>query len=237
MQTRSEDRTIDGRQTVVAQPVDDGPWPGVVMLHEIFSLDAVLRRQAARLAAAGYVVHAPDLLGDGFRPACIVALVRALNAQQGRPFELIDTVRQRLAADPDCTGKVGVIGFCMGGGFALLTAGRGFDAASVNYGPIPADVDDVLRDSCPMVASYGERDRLVAQVPRLEAALVASNVPYDLKTYPTAGHSFLNDEPNGPADLPAAGADRSRRTRSGRGRRRLAADRGLLRRIPRAWGA
>lgn len=198
MHTRSEDRTIDGRLVVITRPVDEGPWPGVVMLHEIFSIDDVLRRQADRLAAAGYLVYAPDLLGDGFRLACIVRAVRALNAHQGRPFEVIEAVRRRLADDPGCTGRVGVIGFCLGGGFALVTAARGFDAASVNYGPIPADVDDVLRGSCPVVASYGERDRLLKEVPRLEAALESNGIPYDVKPYPTAGHSFLNDAPNGP---------------------------------------
>lgn len=198
MLTRSEDRSIDGRLVVITRPVDDGPWPGVVMLHEIFSIDDVLRRNADRLASAGYLVYAPDLFGDGFRLVCMVRAVRALIAQHGRPFEVIDTVRRQLAADPGCTGQVGVIGFCLGGGFALVTASRGFDAASVNYGPIPADIDDVMRGSCPVVASYGERDRLLKEVPRLESALVVNEIPYDLKTYHTAGHCFLNDEVNGP---------------------------------------
>jgi carboxymethylenebutenolidase len=195
---RSEERVIDGRTVLVARPTADGSWPGVVMLHEVFGLDDVLRRHAARLASAGYVVYAPDLLGDGFRLACMIRVFRSLQNQRGSAFEVIEAVRVRVAADAECSGRVGVIGFCMGGGFALLVAARGFDAASINYGPIPGNVDDILRGACPTVASYGERDRLFDAVPRLEAALIANDIPHDLKTYPTGGHSFLNDEPNGP---------------------------------------
>lgn len=168
------------------------------MLHEGFGIDDVLRRQAERLASAGYLVHAPDLLGEGTWFGCVRRLFSSLRAQQGRPFELIEAVRQRLVADPDCTGRAGVIGFCMGGGFALLVAAHGFDAAAVNYGMIPKNVDEVLQGSCPMVASYGEHDRLRVDVPRLAAALAKNGVPHDLKTYPSAGHSFLNDEHSGP---------------------------------------
>ncbi len=198
MNTRSEEREIDGRTVVIARPDGDGPWPGVVMLHEAFGIDDVLRRQADRLASAGYLVAAPDLFGEGFRLGCMISTIRAYAARRGRPFEVIDAVRRWLANGRDCTGRVGVIGFCLGGGFALLVAGRGFDAAAVNYGQIPADVDVLLRGSCPIVGSYGERDGLVNQVPRLEAALITNDIPYDLQTYPTAGHSFLNDAPNGP---------------------------------------
>lgn len=198
VRTRSDDVTIDDRRVVVTRPEGEGPWPGVVMLHEAFGITDVLRRQAERLASGGYVIHAPDLLGEGSWFGCIRRVFRAMQTRQGRPFEVIESVRAALAAAPDCTGRVGVIGFCMGGGFAVLVAARGFDAASVNYGMIPEDVDDVLRGSCPMVASYGERDGLYASVPRLEGALVEHGITYDLKTYPTAGHSFLNDEPFGP---------------------------------------
>jgi carboxymethylenebutenolidase len=87
----------------------------------------------------------------------------------------------------------------MGGGFALLLSSDGFDASAVNYGMIPEDVEEVLRGACPVVASYGGRDKqLVAEVPRLQGALEANDVPHDLKVYPSAGHSFLNDAPNGP---------------------------------------
>ena len=104
-------------------PVGDGPWPGVVVLHEAFGLTDDIREHTGRLAAAGYLAVAPDLFrGRGMR-RCIVATFKALRTERGRPFDDIDAVRRMLAERGDCTGKVGVIGFCMGGGFALLAAG------------------------------------------------------------------------------------------------------------------
>jgi carboxymethylenebutenolidase len=183
----------------VVRPQAEGPWPGVVMLHEIFGIDDVLRRQAERLASVGYLVIAPDLFGEGNRLGCMVRTVRAMRAEEGRPFELSEACRQHLMADPDCTGRVGVIGFCMGGAFALLLGRRGFDASSVNYGMVPDDLDAALTGSCPLVGSYGAKDkRVTAAVPRLEEALTRLEVPHDVKVYPSAGHAFLNDAANGP---------------------------------------
>src|SRR4249920_4268151 len=65
VETRAVDVVVDGRTVVTARPVAAGPWPGVVMLHEGWGIDDVLRRHAERLASAGYLVHAPDLLGEG----------------------------------------------------------------------------------------------------------------------------------------------------------------------------
>ena len=83
----------------------------------------------------------------------------------------------------------------MGGGFALAAAaGHGFDASSVNYGMLPRDLDDDLRGACPIVGSYGGRDMSLRGAPaKLEDALTRLGVPHDLKEYPDAGHSFLND--------------------------------------------
>ena len=198
METQTEDVTIGDRVAVLSRPTGAGRWPGVVMLHEAFGINDVLRRQADRLASAGYLVVAPDLLGEGPRFGCMKRAFQALTARQGRPFEVISQARSWVAEQRECNGKVGVIGFCMGGGFALVVAADGFDAASVNYGMIPADVDEVLRGACPLVGSYGAKDRMSAAVPQLAAALESQGVDYDLKIYRTAGHSFLNDAPVGP---------------------------------------
>jgi carboxymethylenebutenolidase len=200
-ETVAEDIWIDDRRVAVVRPVAEGPWPGVVMLHEIFGLDDIVHRQAQGLASVGYLVYVPDLLGEGLKIVCMRALFRALASQTGRPFEVVEATRRELLRRPDSNGKAGVIGFCLGGGFALLLASRGFDASSVNYGMVPKDLDEVLAGACPIVASYGERDRLFAEVPRLEAGLVEHGIDHDVKTYPTAGHAFLNDADSGPALL------------------------------------
>ena len=186
----------------LAEPAGPGPWPGVVAVHEAFGLDEVLRRQCDRLAAAGYLTLGPDLFSDGGPRHCLVSTFRSLFSGRGRPFADIETARQALRERDDCTGRIGVIGFCMGGAFALVTATRGFDVAAANYGQVPRHAERALAGACPIVASYGGRDPLMlGQAAKLEKALTAAGVVHDVKSYPGAGHSFLNDAPNGPAAM------------------------------------
>lgn len=180
-------------------PVGAGPWPGVVVLHEAFGLTDDTRQQADRLAAAGYLALAPDLFTAGGPARCLLATVRTLNRGEGPALGDVEASRALLAARPDCTGRVGVMGFCMGGGFALLGATRGFDASAPAYGPLPKDPERVLQGACPVVASYGLRDRgLRGAAGKLEQALTTAGVEHDVKEYPDAGHSFLNRHNSGP---------------------------------------
>jgi carboxymethylenebutenolidase len=153
-----------------------------------------MRRIADRFAERGYLALAPDFFGWGRRLTCLRAAFRELNAGEGRMFDELEAARGFIAGRDGCNGRVGVIGFCLGGGFALMAAPRGgFAAASVNYGRVPDDAERVLAGSCPVVASYGGRDRpLRRHVERLERALEAGGVEHDVKVYPEAGHGFLN---------------------------------------------
>ncbi len=179
--------------------VGEGPWPGVVVLHESFGLNDDIRQQAGRLAAAGYLALAPDLYSAGGYWRCMRATFRSLSAGHGKAFDDIEAARRWLDARPDCTGRVGVIGFCMGGGFALATAARGFDASAPNYAHLPKDLDGALRGACPVAASYGAKDyTLRGTATKLETALARAGVEHDVKEYPGAGHSFLNRHDFGP---------------------------------------
>ena len=194
---------VDGQSKalhgLLGVPEGTGPWPGVVVLHEIFGVDEEMRKQVKHLASMGYLALMPDLFSDGGFRRCISATMRALGSGQGRAYADIESARQTLLADPRCTGGVGVIGFCMGGGFALMTVGTGFDVASVNYGMMPKDLDTALENSCPIVTSYGAKDAtLKGATATLEEALTRKGIPHDSKEYPNAGHVFMNDRLNGP---------------------------------------
>jgi carboxymethylenebutenolidase len=186
----------------LAQPKGEGPWPGVVVIHEIFGLDDMTRRHADRMAEAGYLTLAVDLYSYGGTFRCLVSTMRALLKGEGRAFADIEIAREWLKNSPGCTGKIGVIGFCMGGGFALLSVDAGFDVAAVNYGEMPRHKSDPFEGACPIVGSYGARDRTLKNVASaLDDALTKAGIVHDVKEYPKAGHAFLNDAPVGPRPL------------------------------------
>src|SRR6185437_3588187 len=178
-------RTPNGEMPAyLATPDGTGPWPGVVVIHDFAGMS-----------------H--DLYYWGSRLRCLWTIMREVTAGRGRTVADIDAARDWLAARPDCTGRIGVLGFCMGGGYALaLATGHGYAAASTNYGGCPSCAERALAGACPVVGSYGAKDRSpmgARAAARLEAALTAAGVDHDIKVYPGAAHGFIND--HDPADM------------------------------------
>ena len=182
-------------------PVGDGPWPGVVVIHDAIGLTIDTRANADLVATGGYVVLAPDLFSRGGLVRCVKSTFKDLFAGKGRAFEDIEAARALLQARSDSNGKTGIVGFCMGGGFALLAASKGFDASAPNYGILPKDLDAALAGACPIVASYGKRDPAIKNAAaQLETALTKAGIDHDVKEYPDAGHGFLNRHNTGPVN-------------------------------------
>lgn len=177
-------------------PGGGGPHPGVVVLHESLGLNDDIRRIAGRFAEAGYAALAPDLYSHGTRIVCLTrVMVDMLGGGAEREIEDIHATREALAARPEVDAeRIAVAGFCQGGGFALVAGAQpGFSAAAVNYGTVPSERSR-LDGLCPVVASYGGRDRVLGRkmAERLERHLKGLGVVHDVKTYEQAGHSFFS---------------------------------------------
>ena len=172
-----------------------GPLPALLIIHEIFGLTPEIRRVADRMAERGYAALVPDLYHrGGAKLMCIVRALRDFKRGRGDAFQDLDTAAAWLDQAPSTSSEqVGVMGFCMGGGFALLMAvRRPFGAAAAWYGEVPKEAE-ALSGACPIVASYGARDRpLKGHGERLQRHLqvVAPEHEHDVKVYPEAGHAF-----------------------------------------------
>jgi carboxymethylenebutenolidase len=179
----------------------DGGWPGVVVIHDAFGFSNDVRRIARRFADSGYVAIAPALY-DGAGPPvlCVVRTFADLTRRTGAAFDRVESANRLLAARPEVDGaRIGITGFCMGGGFALFYAARGgVQVCAPYYGDTPDD-PDALRQICPVIAGYGDLDKSFAkQGRRLEEHLSSLGIPHEVKIYPDVGHSYMNDFGDGP---------------------------------------
>jgi carboxymethylenebutenolidase len=174
-----------------------GPLPGVVIVHENRGLNPHVEDVARRAAAEGFLALAPDFLtssgGTPSDPEKAREMIGALSAQTA----VADARRSIawLAERPASNGKVGIVGFCWGGGIVgeVAAAEPELDAAVVYYGRTPP-LEAVPNIKAPLLLHYaGLDERINAGVPGFREALDRAGVPYELHTYEGANHAFHND--------------------------------------------
>src|SRR5246127_4001961 len=191
IQIEAPDGPIDALLDI---PRGKGPWPGVVVIHDAIGYGPVNEQISQRIAQADYLAITPNMYARGGRARCITRVMRELMTKRGRALDDILAARDHLQSMPECSGRVGIAGFCMGGGFALVMSPKGFGASAPFYGtPLPRDLSATLDRACPIVASFGRRDPLgIGAAAALEKVLDEKNIASDVKVYPEAGHSFAN---------------------------------------------
>jgi len=191
----------------LVQPEGVGPFPGLVVIHEIYGLNENIRGIANRFAEQGYAVLAVDLFSNRNRAVCMMQLIHGMLI---RPLNnsTVSDLRSTLAflqkqSDVDAN-RVGVVGFCMGGGFALQLAvtEKGMKAASAFYGAVPKPLE-AFAQACPIMGSYPVKDFTAQGARELDAVLERHNIPHDIKFYENTMHSFFN-HPRTPIEEQAA---------------------------------
>jgi carboxymethylenebutenolidase len=186
--------TINGYLT---KPAAAGTYPAVIVIHENRGLNAHIKDVARRFAVEGFLAFAPDLLSPiGGTPADADKARDMIGTLKGPDVVgWLQGVVAGLRTRPDVNGKVGVVGFCWGGGMvnALAVAEPTLNAAVAYYGKQP-DAAQVPSIQAPLMLHYaGLDERIDAGIPAYEAALKANGKAYELFLYPGVNHAFNND--------------------------------------------
>jgi carboxymethylenebutenolidase len=185
----------------VSRPKADGRRPAVIVVTDNWALDDHNRDVGRRLAKAGYVAIVPDVVsregGTGsFASREAVAQAIGKLTDDNVMKDLMGAHNYIKAQSYVQANKIGVIGFCWGGGKTLLftTQNKDLAATVIYYGPIPKDLDAVKNISAPVLGNYGELDKPISsQVPRLAEEMKKYGKSYDYKIYPDAPHAFFSD--------------------------------------------
>lgn len=190
------------------------PAPAVLLLHEAFGLNDNMRHLAQRFADAGYVALAADLFSDGNKMLCMFRAFYGLlvapltNGTAKNVRAAFEFLRQVKGVD---AARVGAMGFCLGGSYALQLACLDGSVCAVSVvsgsNPRPADA---LKRACPIVGSYADPDFTTGDARKLDVLLDEYHVPHDIKIYPGAKHSMFRAD--APGYDPAVDADAWHRT-------------------------
>lgn len=184
----------------LARPAGNTPAPGLIVIHENRGLQPYIQDVARRVAKAGYIALAPDLVSKigGTAKITDTAQISAYLAQAGgdeHMANLQEAIKVLKATTGVQAGKLGVVGFCFGGGLTwrMATETPELGAAVPFYGPAP-DLAKVPNIKAAVLGIYGGLDsRINAGIPDLEKALKAANIRYQFKIYEGANHAFHND--------------------------------------------
>ena len=185
----------------LTRPKGDGKFPAVVVIHENRGLNDHIRDVARRLAKAGYVAIAPDLLsrqgGTASFPSSDAATAGIRNLdEETSTMDLTGAVNYLKGQAFVRANKIGVTGFCWGGGNVLLFVTRNKDIAAsvVFYGRNPKNIDDIQNIVGPVMGLYGGEDKgITGAVPNLEATMKKYGKSFEYKIYPGAPHAFHNE--------------------------------------------
>jgi carboxymethylenebutenolidase len=182
-----------------ARPANaSGKVPGVLVIHENRGLNPYIEDVARRLAVANFIAFAPDGLTSvgGFPGNDEQGAVKFREVNGPKMFEDFVASAKWLKARPECTGKIGAVGFCFGGGVVnnlAVRLGNDLAAGVPFYGRQPG-AEDAARITAPLLLNYAGNDQGVNQgIPAYEAALKANNKTYTVHMYEGTQHGFHND--------------------------------------------
>lgn len=183
-------------QGYLARPEGDGPFPALVLIHEVYGLNDDMRRIAQKFADVGYAALAVDLFAGRNRIVCMFRFFSGmfLNTLDHGGIRDLKAALDHLAAQPFVdAGRLGAVGFCMGGAFAVAWActDSRLRVIAPFYGSANPPAEALAR-SCPVIGSYPDPDFSTATGRKLDAVLDRHHIPHEIKIYPGATHSFFN---------------------------------------------
>jgi carboxymethylenebutenolidase len=187
----------------VIYPERSSKAPVVIVIHEIFGMQDWVRGVADQLAKEGFITISPDLLSgmgpNGGGTASLGDQVGQTIRNLTNPMvvDRLNAVRQYAQQIPSSTGRVGVIGFCWGGGAAFNYALKqpALAAAVSYYGPMPTDPSEYMLAEAPILGLYGGADeRVDANIPVAKTELAKTGSTYDPHVFEGAGHGFLRQQ-------------------------------------------
>lgn len=194
----------------LVEPSGNGKHPGLIVIQEWWGLNDWIKDQAERYAGEGFVALAPDLYRGKIATTPDVAHELMRGLPQDRALADLKAAFNYLASRGDVDAKrIGVIGWCMGGGFSLdLTLAEPKIAATViNYGHLVSDPATIGKIHAPLLGNFGGKDQGIppSDVNAFATALKKDGKKFDIKVYHNAGHAFMN--PNNKAGYIKADAD------------------------------
>ncbi len=191
---KSGDDTI---HAILYTPEGTGPFPALVVIHEWWGLNDWVKEQASKLSDEGYVTLAIDLYRGKVATTPEVAHELMRGVPDDRSARDLHTAVEFLKSQPDVKkDRIGAIGWCMGGGYALDVALQEPTLAAdvINYGSLADDPDDLKKINAPILGLFGGQDRGItpSDVHKFEQQMKTLGKSVEVHIYPDAGHAFEN---------------------------------------------